>query len=491
MARLATTAASGARTALSASARNACAAPSSTSAGRAATARASRAACAARPASSSSRAACSRASPSRSAGVGARSLARSRSSGSSAATIRTARAPTFEIGPVKDLPDPCWIPCRFPCRLRGWLALRRLGQRGQRLAAPERRRGHRRLAEQRARRRDRGRVAPLGRQHRDQRRRVEPRVVVARADRLERDRVAERPQRPLVIADAHRAHPDRQHQRRRGGRRRAQRRGQRRVDLRRSPFWLEQLGEVEPVVGQTRIAMAARLAQRDGRFARHADGRQLGAEDVQEAQARGPDPIDPLLGHLDHRPFTVAARLFGVERVPAPGPIDDRPQPGRPVRDPRRPARARDPRHRLVHREEPRLGTQQAAVVRGEKGRQPGGGAIPMTDWNRASPSGAAPSKQRPRPEGPRRPARFRRSAYGRAPSCRRFSPASPYKQARPDGTAQAQLGTRFGPAQDSAKMFGSNCHLAQCVFGRLANCPASPQIRGFKLPSKNQRCCL
>ena len=374
MARLATAAASGARTALSASARKACAAPRSASAGRAATARASRAAAAARPASSSSRAACSRPSPSRSAGVGARSLARSRSSGSSAATIRTASAPTLEIGPVKDLSRRTCLsgcaPLRRPSIGRvAWL--RRFGERGQRFAAPERRRGHRRLAEESARRRDRGRVAPLGRQHRDQRRRVEPRVVVARADRLERDGVAERPQRPFVIADAHRAHPDRQHQRRRGGRRRAQRRRQRGVDLRRAPFGLEQLGEVEPVVGKPRIAMAARLAKRDGRLARHADRGQLGAKDVQEAQARGPDPIDPLLGHLDHRPFAVAARLFGVERIPAARPIDDGPQPRRPGRDPRRPARARDPRQRLVHREELRLGTQQATVVSGEKRRQP------------------------------------------------------------------------------------------------------------------------
>ena len=222
-------------------------------------------------------------------------------------------------------------------------------------------------------------------------------------------------------------------------RRGAQRGRQRGVDLRRAAGGLEQLGQIQPVVGVPGIAPAARLGERDGRVTGGAPRRQLGAQHVQEAQERGPDAIDAVLGHLDDRPFAVAARLLGVQRVAAAGALGDRPQPDLPARPSRAlRARAASPAPR------PRRSSAGACPAPGGRRRAPPetspGPAAAGRPWRpRTGAARPRPGPETaPRPEAPTRCVQALPPVSAPAPACGGFRPEGRDNQARRTSSFEA-----------------------------------------------------
>jgi hypothetical protein len=132
---------------------------------------------------------------------------------------------------------------------------------------------------------------------------------------------------------------------------------------------LEQLGEIEPVIGVPRIAAAALLAERDGRAALGDAARgELGADDVNEAQERRAHAIDAAIADLDDGPLAVGARLLGVERESTAAALHDGPEAGRQIRGGGartvgRPAAL----GRLVESEQDHVRREDAAVVGGQE----------------------------------------------------------------------------------------------------------------------------
>ena len=146
------------------------------------------------------------------------------------------------------------------------------------------------------------------------------------------------------------------------------------------------------MIGVPGIALAARLGERDRDIPDGAPRGQLGAQHVQKTEERRPHPIDAVLGHLDDRPFAVAARLLGVQRVAPAGALGDRPQadlPARPAETAR--ARAAHPRGGFVDRQQARVRGQKPPSCAARNVARPAGGGTPMAAANRRCPSAPSP----------------------------------------------------------------------------------------------------
>ncbi len=415
------------------------------------------------------------------------SFGRSRSDGSSAATIRTDSAPTFEIGPWNAA---CPVAPGSPGSASAASASPRQNAAVATVASPSSARAAATAA-----------ASPRSAASTETSAAASSRASSSRAPiGSSAIRVAERAQRSVLVPDAHRPHTDRQHQRRRGG---ASPRAAQRPAWRRSPppapSGSSSSGKIEPVIRQPRIAVTACLAERDRRLPRNTGRRQLRAEHMQEAQAGGPDPIDPLLRHLDHRPLAVAVRLFRVERVAASRPIDDRPEPRRPGRQPRRPPRARHSRHGLIHGQKPRF-RGRAGRRRAPPAAPPAqAAATPHHGLEPPEPIGRGAMKQDCVRKGRDHPLDFADQRASWLLHVGRFRPPPPHNQARRRGTRCVVL-PRRSPAPPSPKWqpkarpggrkrrSKSPSGARQTGDGRLAREPDESQTRATRGPEEARK---